>query len=109
MRRYRSPRWASAAVQRGGRLTSAYARRLSAGRRRAVSRFGRARAVAANDDRLLGDVTVLDLSRDISGAFCTKLLAALGARVVKVEPPAGGVLRARGPFKDDVPNSEGSG
>lgn len=65
--------------------------------------------VVADDDRLLGDVTVLDLSRDISGAFCTKLLAAFGARVVKVEPPEGSLLRTRAPFKDDTPNLEGSG
>lgn len=63
----------------------------------------------ADDDRLLGDITVLDLSRDIPGASCTKLLAALGARVIKVEPPSGDPLRARGPFREDAPHPEGSG
>jgi crotonobetainyl-CoA:carnitine CoA-transferase CaiB-like acyl-CoA transferase len=52
---------------------------------------------------------VVDLSRDLSGAWCTRLLAALGARVILVEPPAGSPLRARAPFKDDLPNPETSG
>ncbi|MGE0543515.1 MAG: CaiB/BaiF CoA transferase family protein, partial [Dehalococcoidia bacterium] len=30
-------------------------------------------------------------------------------RVEKYQPPAGGLLRSRGPFKDDAPNPEGSG
>jgi crotonobetainyl-CoA:carnitine CoA-transferase CaiB-like acyl-CoA transferase len=62
-----------------------------------------------DDALLLGDITVLDLSRDIPGAYCAKLLAALGARVIKVEPPSGDPLRARGPFKDDCPDLERSG
>jgi crotonobetainyl-CoA:carnitine CoA-transferase CaiB-like acyl-CoA transferase len=57
----------------------------------------------------LDDITVLDLSRDIPGAWCTRLLAALGARVILVEPPTGSPLRARAPFKDDLPGVETSG
>ena len=52
---------------------------------------------------------MLDLSRDIPGAWCTKLLGALGARIILVEPPAGSPLRARAPFKGDLPNPETSG
>lgn len=35
-------------------------------------------------------VTVLDLTQLLPGPFCTMLLADLGARVIKVEPPHGG-------------------
>jgi crotonobetainyl-CoA:carnitine CoA-transferase CaiB-like acyl-CoA transferase len=37
----------------------------------------------------LSDVTVLDLTRLPPGAFCTVLLADLGADVIRVEPPQG--------------------
>jgi crotonobetainyl-CoA:carnitine CoA-transferase CaiB-like acyl-CoA transferase len=38
----------------------------------------------------LDAVTVLDLTRLLPGAFCTLMLADLGARVIKIEDPAGG-------------------
>ncbi|ORV08639.1 CaiB/BaiF CoA-transferase family protein [Mycobacterium celatum] len=41
---------------------------------------------------LNGD-TVVDLSSGIAGAYCTKLLADAGARVIKVESPQGDPLR----------------
>jgi crotonobetainyl-CoA:carnitine CoA-transferase CaiB-like acyl-CoA transferase len=45
---------------------------------------------------------VLDLA-DEKGSYCGKLLADLGADVIKVEPPGGDRARSRGPFhKDDV-------
>ncbi|MHB8573706.1 MAG: CaiB/BaiF CoA transferase family protein [Dehalococcoidia bacterium] len=57
----------------------------------------------------LHDLTVLELSQGISGAWCGKLLAGLGARVIKVEPPAGELGRRIGPFKGDAPDPEKSG
>lgn len=49
--------------------------------------------------RALDGVNVLDLSDSIGGAYCTKLLADLGAEVVLVERPGSGhSLRHTGPF-----------
>ena len=36
---------------------------------------------------------VLDLSADIAGSFCARLLADYGADVLKIEPPAGSAMR----------------
>ncbi|MBI4233114.1 MAG: CoA transferase [Chloroflexi bacterium] len=55
----------------------------------------------------LADVRVLDLA-DESGAYCGKLLADLGADVVKVEPPGGHPMRRYGPFLGDQPNPDRS-
>lgn len=41
----------------------------------------------------LRGVTVLDLSAYIAGPYCCSLLADLGAKVIKVEPPSGDTLR----------------
>lgn len=41
----------------------------------------------------LGGLKVLDLSDDVAGAYCAKLLADAGARVTKVETPEGHRLR----------------
>jgi benzylsuccinate CoA-transferase BbsE subunit len=55
----------------------------------------------------LDDLLVLDLSLEI-GAYCTKLLADLGARVIRVEPPGGDPLRRKGPYYRDQPGPETS-
>jgi crotonobetainyl-CoA:carnitine CoA-transferase CaiB-like acyl-CoA transferase len=58
---------------------------------------------------LFEGLKVLDLGQGISAPFCAKMFADLGARVVKVEPPAGDVARLMGPFPDDHPDPERSG
>lgn len=45
----------------------------------------------------LDGVTVLDLGQVYQGPYAGFLLAMAGARVIKVEPPRGEILRARGP------------
>ncbi len=58
----------------------------------------------------LSGLIVLDLSQNISGPFCTRLLAGLGAEVIKIEPPGqGDPSRKMGPFPGDAPHSEKSG
>ncbi len=57
----------------------------------------------------LSGVTVLELSTGVAGPFCTKILACLGAEVVKIEPPgAGDPSRRVGPFPNDEPHPEAS-
>jgi CoA:oxalate CoA-transferase len=47
----------------------------------------------------LSGIVVVDLSRILAGPYCTMLMAEMGARVIKVEPPKGGDdARAYGPF-----------
>lgn len=52
-------------------------------------------------DGPLAGLLVVDLSRVLAGPFCTRILADLGARVVKVERPrTGDDSRSYGPFVD---------
>ena len=50
---------------------------------------------------------ILDSSSRVGG-YCGLLLANLGADVVLIEPPDGDATRREGPFRDDIPNPDGS-
>ena len=56
---------------------------------------------------VLSDYRVLDLAGPL-GFHCSKLLADMGADVVKIEPPGGDPARDIPPFKDDLPDPEKS-
>ncbi|MBN2320356.1 MAG: CoA transferase [Acidobacteria bacterium] len=51
---------------------------------------------------ILEGIFVLDLA-DEKGSYCSRLLADLGAEVIKIEPPGGDPSRSLGPFYTDVP------
>jgi crotonobetainyl-CoA:carnitine CoA-transferase CaiB-like acyl-CoA transferase len=57
----------------------------------------------------LEGVRVLELGHLVSAAYATKLIADLGADVVKIEEPQGDRARQRGPFPAGVPHPEKSG
>jgi len=62
------------------------------------------------ENGLLGGVKVLDLSEDVPGPYATKLMAYMGAEVIKIETPrVGDVSRRASPFLNDIPNPETSG
>jgi crotonobetainyl-CoA:carnitine CoA-transferase CaiB-like acyl-CoA transferase len=55
----------------------------------------------------LSDLRVLETG-DESGEYAGRLLAGMGAEVVKLEPPAGASSRRIGPFLDDQPHPDRS-
>lgn len=57
----------------------------------------------------LEGLQVVEVGRDVAGPFCARLLADLGAHVVKVETPEGDPSRGAGPFASDVEDPEESG
>jgi crotonobetainyl-CoA:carnitine CoA-transferase CaiB-like acyl-CoA transferase len=65
--------------------------------------------VKINDEQegLLQRIRVLDLA-DEKASYCSKLLADLGASVIKIEKPSGDPSRLLGPFCKTSPSPEGS-
>ena len=62
----------------------------------------------AGEPTALAGLRVLECGQGLSAPFCTRLLAELGAEVLKVEPCGGDPARAWGPFPDAAPSVEGS-
>ena len=63
----------------------------------------------SNNQSPFGALKIIEYGEGISAAFATKLLADLGADVIKVEPPDGDLTRRRGPFPGDKQDPEKSG
>ena len=61
-------------------------------------------------DGALADLKVVEYADSISGSYCGKLMADLGADVIKIEAPTSGdTTRKTGPFPNDIPDAEKSG
>src|SRR5690242_13440760 len=61
----------------------------------------------AGDGMALDGLRVLDLT-GLKGHLCGRLLADMGADVIKIEPPGGDAARRVGPFVDDRPHRDRS-
>ncbi len=61
--------------------------------------------MTGNQEGLLGGYRILDLT-DAQGFLCGKILADLGAEVIKIERPGGDPSRNIGPFYHDIPDPQ---
>lgn len=56
----------------------------------------------------LEGLRIIEIGENVAAPFAAKVLADLGADVIKVERPGGDPLRSCGPFPDDIPDPERS-
>ena len=54
-------------------------------------------------------IKIVECGEGISAAFGAKMMADIGADVIKIEQPDGDLTRRRGPFLNDHPDPEKSG
>ena len=64
---------------------------------------------AADPPLALEGVRIIEDGGGIAASYAGKLLADLGADVIKIEPPEGDDIRRRGPFPRDLPHRERGG
>jgi crotonobetainyl-CoA:carnitine CoA-transferase CaiB-like acyl-CoA transferase len=60
-------------------------------------------------DQALAGIRVIECGHMVAAAYATKLMADLGADVIKIEPPSGDRSRTRGPFPAGIAHPEKSG
>src|SRR5579864_7144319 len=58
-------------------------------------------------DAFLAGIRVLEVADEL-GEYAGKILAGLGAEVIKIEPPKGEATRSFGPFYEDKPSPDRS-
>jgi len=64
----------------------------------------------SESDGVLEGIRIVEYCSGVSGPYCAKILADLGAEVLKIEPPGvGDETRYMGPFAGDDPDPEKSG
>lgn len=60
-------------------------------------------------ERALEGIRIIECGHLVSAAYATKLMADMGAEVIKIEEPTGDRARQRGPYPGQVPHPEKSG